>query len=99
MRTPKSIARQRLDEKLRDIPQNLLAKPPKGWIAAVRDALGMSVRDLGRRMGTSGQRAARLEHDELSGVIQLSSLERAAFAMNCHVVYALIPNEPLEEMV
>ena len=50
-------------------------------------------------MGTSGQRAARLEHDELRGVIQLSSLERAAVAMNCHVVYALIPNEPLEEIV
>ena len=50
-------------------------------------------------MGTSGQRASKLEHDELSGVIQLSSLERAAAAMNCRLVYALIPNEPLEEMV
>jgi len=59
----------------------------------------MSVRDLGRRMGTSGQRASKLEHDELSGGIQLSSLERAAEAMNCRLVYVLIPNEPLEEMV
>ena len=99
MRTPQSIARQRLDERLRDIPRELLAVPPQGWIAVVRDALGMSVRDLGHRMGTSGQRVARLEHDEVRGVIQLSSLERAAAAMNCHVVYALIPNEPLEETV
>lgn len=99
MRSVQSIARQRLSHKLRDIPEELVAKPPQGWIAAIRDALGMSVRDLGRRMGTSGQRASKLEHDELSGVIQLSSLERAAVAMNCRLVYALIPNESLEEMV
>jgi predicted DNA-binding mobile mystery protein A len=99
MRSAQSIARQRLDEKLRGIPEGLVAKPSQGWIAAIRDALGMSVRDLGRRMGTSGQLASRLEHDELSGVIQLSSLERAAAAMNCRLIYALIPNEPLEQMV
>src|SRR5581483_6099930 len=99
MRTAKSIARQRLDQRLRDIPQERLVKPPKGWIAAIRDAQGMSVRDLGRRMGTSGQRASRLEHDELSGGIQLSSLERAAAAMNCRLVYALVPNDSLEVMV
>src|SRR5712692_9030777 len=99
MRSAQSIARQRLDQRLGDIPEGLLAKPAQGWIAAIRDALGMSVRDLGRRMGTSGQRASKLEHDELSGGIQLSSLERAAAVMNCRLVYALIPNEPLEEMV
>ena len=59
----------------------------------------MSVRDLGRGMGTSGQRASKLEHDELTGAIKLSSLERAAAAMNCQLVYALIPNESLEAMV
>ena len=99
MRRAQSIARQRLDQRLGDVPEALLAKPAQGWIAAIRDALGMSVRDLGRRMGTSGQRASKLEHDELSGGIQLSSLERAAEAMNCRLVYVLIPNEPLEEMV
>lgn len=99
LRSPQSIARLRIGEKLGRVPVESLAPPPKGWVAAIRDALGMSVRDLGRGMGTSGQRASKLEHDELTGAIQLSTLERAAAAMNCRLVYALIPNEPLEAMV
>ncbi len=99
MKSTQTIARLRLDQKMGIVPPELAARPPKGWIVAIRDALGMSVRDLGSRMGTSGQRASRLEHDELSGAIQLSSLERAATAMNCRLVYLLVPNEPLEDMV
>ncbi len=99
MRTQRSVARARLDEKLAGFPQALLEAPQAGWVATIRDALGMSVRELGRRMGTSGQRASKLELDESSGVIQVSSLRRAAEAMNCRLVYVLIPNEPLEAMV
>lgn len=99
MKSPQSIARLRLDAKLGGIPLEPLATPPKGWIAAIRGALGMSVRDLGRGMGASGQRASKLEHDELTGAIQLSTLERAAAAMNCRLVYALIPNGSLEALV
>lgn len=51
-------------------------------------------------MGLSGQRVSRLEHDELSGRIQISSLEKAAAALNCRVVYVLLPLEgTLEETV
>jgi len=99
MPTPETTARRRLDERLQELPSDLTALPPRGWIAAIRGALGMSVRDLGGRMGTTGQRASKLEHDEISGRIQLSSLRRAAEAMNCRLVYAFVPNEPLEEMV
>lgn len=94
-----TTARRRLDRKLRTFPDELAVLPPQGWIVAIRHALGMSVRDLGRRMGTSGQRASKLERDELSGGIHLASLQRAAEAMNCRLVYAFVPNEPLEDMV
>ena len=99
MKNMQTTARRRLDEKLRDLPQELTVLPAQGWIAAIRNALGMSVRDLGGRMGTTGKRASKLEHDEISGHIQLSSLRRAAEAMNCRLVYAFVPNEPLEDMV
>ncbi len=51
----------------------------------------MSVREMADRMGISGQRVSRLEHDELSGRIQISTLEKAAAALNCRVVYVLLP--------
>lgn len=94
-----TAARRRLDEHLRRLPEELTALPPQGWIATIRHALGMSVRDLGARMGTSGQRASKLEHEEASGHIQVSSLRRAAEAMNCRLVYVFVPKEPLDEMV
>lgn len=94
-----ALARRRLDDRVAAFPRNLAVMPPRGWIAAVRQALGMSVRELGERMGVSGQRASRLEHDEMSGRIQVASLERAAEAMNCRLVYLFVPNESFEETV
>jgi predicted DNA-binding mobile mystery protein A len=37
-----------------------------------------------------------MEKAEARGAIQLSSLKRAGEAMNCTLVYALVPNETLE---
>ena len=40
-----------------------------------------------------------LERREADGAITLESLERAADALGCDLVYALIPRRPLEEML
>ena len=53
MKSQREIARHRLDERLARVPE--LARPNKGWIRALRDALGMSSADLARRMGVSQQ--------------------------------------------
>jgi len=94
----RSIARRNLDERVAGLPTALRSRPPRGWIAAVRQALGMSVRDLGERMGVSAQQASRMEHAEPHGRIQLSSLERAAEAMDCRLVYLFVPNGSFEEI-
>ena len=94
-----TTARRQLDRRLAALRDELTTAPPQGWIVAVRTALGMSVRELGQRMGVSGQRASKLERDEIGGGIRLDSLQRAAEAMNCRLVYAFVPNEPLEAMV
>lgn len=73
--------------------------PPKGWIRAVRDALGMSAVQLGRRMGVKPQTIADIERSETHGTIQLKTLRRVAEALDCTLVYALVPNRPLESMV
>jgi len=89
-------ARARLDERLGTLkPIGRYAVPHKGWIRALRDALGMSGRQLGKRMGITAQSVAELERSEALGTIRLQTLRRAAEALDCTLVYALIPNTSL----
>ncbi|MFA5040906.1 MAG: mobile mystery protein A [Bdellovibrionales bacterium] len=75
------------------------SRPPKGWVRAIRDALGMTARQLADRIGVDQPRITEIEKAEVSGSITLRSLERAAEAMGCRVVYALVPERSLSEMV
>ncbi len=77
---------------LRDMPP-----PRKGWIRAIRDALGMSGRQLGERMGVSKMWAGDIERLEVTGATTLKTLRRAAEAMECDLVYALVPKNSLKE--
>jgi predicted DNA-binding mobile mystery protein A len=93
-------ARERLDSKLASIkPIERFAMPPKGWVRAIRDAIGMTGSQLARRLGMTAQGIVSLERSEASGKIQLSTLRRAAEAMDCILVYALVPKTSLTEMV
>ncbi|MBB3237030.1 mobile mystery protein A [Phyllobacterium endophyticum] len=93
-------ARKRLDERLRVLqPAEGFRAPPKGWVRALRDALGMTGAQLGARMGIRPQTVEAIEKSEASGTIQLSTLRRAAEALDCTLVYALVPNASLETAV
>jgi len=93
------IARQRLDERLQNISPREVPRPHRGWIRAVREALGMSTTELGRRMNISQQSVVDLERSEGRSTIQLDTLERAAAAMECELVYAIVPRTSLEQIV
>jgi len=100
MRQNTSLVRRHLEAKLARLrPTAPLMRPAAGWIRAVRQSLGMSTAQLGARMGVSQPRVTMLEHGEAAGSITLKTLQRAAEALNCTLVYALVPNEPLEQMV
>jgi predicted DNA-binding mobile mystery protein A len=101
-----SIGRRHLDNRLASANDpmgqsivNRLARPQKGWIKAIREAIGMSSAQLASRIGIAQQVLYKIESSEAAGTIKLETLERVAAALNCRLVYALIPNEPLEEMV
>lgn len=72
--------------------------PRGGWVRAIREALGMSAQQLGTRVRVKRQTIENLERSEANGKISLDSLNRAAKALGCRVVYALVPEKPLEEM-
>lgn len=99
MRSTNLTARRRLDERLAGLDERIGPRPPHGWLRAVRDALGMSTSEMASRMGVSQSRVSQVERAELDGSIRLSTLERAAQALNCQLRYVLTPNEPLDAMV
>jgi predicted DNA-binding mobile mystery protein A len=74
-----------------------VARPPKGWLRAIRDALGMTTKQFARRLGVSQPRVVALEKGEIDDTLTLASLRRAAEALDCTLVYALVPNRPLVE--
>lgn len=94
-------ARRRLDERLSALkPENRFTPPPKGWIRAIREALGMTGAQFGLRVGgIRPQSIADIEKSEAMGSIQLKTLQRAAEALDCTLVYALVPRTTLEDAV
>ncbi len=92
-------ARRALDQRLQHVDMEAMAPPRGGWVKSVRLALDMSSADLGSRMGVSRQAIAALEASERARTVRLESLERAAAAMDCRLVYALVPNTTLQGTV
>ncbi len=92
-------ALQQIDAVLTPLRDLAVERPARGWIAAVRTALGMSTYQLARRIGISQPTLAKLEQREATGSITLESLRKSADALECDVFYAIIPRRPLLEMV
>lgn len=93
-------ARRHLDARL--IPLSSLTtepRPHRGWIRAIRDALGMSSTELAKRMGVRQQVVNQFERNEVNGSIKLDTLRRVADNLDCELVYFLIPRQSLTEAV
>ena len=102
MKTPRlaAQARARLDERFKAMgPSSSYAQPVRGWVKAIREALGMSTAQLAKRAGVRQPSIVALEQSEAKGSIELATLRRIAEALDCKLVYALVPNKPLEQTV
>ena len=96
----RDMARRQLDKRLNKIrDSDAFIRPPPGWIKAIREALGMPTAQLARRIGVSQPRVVVIERAEKEGSLTLSSLERAASALECRFVYALIPRDSLNHLI
>jgi predicted DNA-binding mobile mystery protein A len=90
-------SRLQLDERFRELgPPKRYTLPVRGWIKALREALGMSTAQLAKRLGIRQPSLVALEQSEAKGTIELATLRRVAEALDCTLVYALLPNKPLE---
>lgn len=94
-------ARKALQIKLEPLGrlQPKLRPPKEGWVAAIRQALGMTTTQLAERLNIAQPSVIELEKSEAAGRIGLETLRRAAEALDCTLVYALVPNRDLERVV
>jgi predicted DNA-binding mobile mystery protein A len=93
-------SRARLDPRLAQFgPAEQYRAPSRGWIRAIREALGMSTAQLAKRLGVRQPSVVDLERSEEKGTIAVATLRRAAEALDCTLAYVLIPNQPLETTV
>jgi len=91
------LRRRQLDGSL--LPYRELPKLPRGYIREIRDALEMSSYQLAARIGITQSSVIEMEENERTGKISLKTLERAAAALGCRLIYGLVPNDSLEEQV
>ena len=79
-----------LDRGLNDI-RKLPPRPTGGWIASIREALDLSLQQIGQHVHASRQAVQQLERAEADDRITLGALRRVAEALGCELVYALVP--------
>jgi predicted DNA-binding mobile mystery protein A len=71
--------------------RNLPPRPAGGWLVAVREALGLSLAQIGRRLRVPRQNIQKFERGEATDRVTLGTLRRVADAMGCDLVYVLVP--------
>jgi predicted DNA-binding mobile mystery protein A len=105
---PQSIGSKRLANlRLRQLDKQLdslrrlaaVRRPDGGWIRTIRTALGMPLTYVAGRLGHIRQAVQQLEQREAEDRITLGALRGVADALDCDLVYALVPRRPLAQML
>jgi predicted DNA-binding mobile mystery protein A len=95
----RSLPLRQLDTSLgpwRSLPGS---RPSGGWLRAIRQALGITTRQLALSVGVTQSAVVDTERTEARGDITLNTLQRYAAALDCELRYVLVPKRPLQEMV
>ena len=99
MSTPQSAAAELLDRQLPALQaaaKALRSRPSKGWIAAIRTALGMTSTALAKRLEVSHSTMLEYEKGEVRGSVTLQTLGRVADALGAELIVALVPRKSVE---
>jgi len=92
---------QQLNEKIDHLTglQHVIV-PPIGWIKAIRNGIGMSMEQLGKKLSITKQGVMDIEKREKEGAITIKSMQEIAKAMDMKLVYGFVPNAgSLEQMI
>ena len=79
---------------------NDLILPPAGWVFTIRQALGLSMRQLGNKMGITPQSVKEIEEREKKATISLRVLKQFAKALDLKLIYGFVPkNGTLKDII
>ena len=74
--------------------------PPSGWVYSIRQALGMSMRQLGSKMGITPQSVKEIEEREKNGTVTLKVLRQFGQALDLKLIYGFVPSDgSLEKII
>ena len=92
---------QQLNEKMDQLTglQHVIV-PPIGWIKAIRNGIGMSMEQLGKKLSITKQAVMDIEKREKEGAITIKSMQEIGKAMDTQFVYGFVPKAgSLEQMI
>ena len=96
----KQLTRKQLDQRFAPLQSSNLREVPRGgWAKTIRRALGMTSQALGSRIGIGQSAVSQLEASEEAETITLASLRKLAQGLQCQLVYAMVPESTLDEIV
>lgn len=100
MKKLKNLDLEHIEQRLNSLKnQDLVARPPRGWIKFIREALNMSSKALAKRVGISPNTMSETEKAEIEEAITLRKLKRVADSLNCDLVYYFLPRKPIHKML
>ena len=84
---------QQLNEKMDQLNgmQHVIV-PPIGWIKAIRNGIGMSMEQLGKKLSITKQGVMDIEKREKEGAITIKSMQEIAKALDMQFVYGFVPD-------
>jgi predicted DNA-binding mobile mystery protein A len=66
-------------------------RPPGGWLRTTRQSLKLTLPELAKKLGITKSTLIGFELREAADSITLATLRRVAEAMDCKLVYAIVP--------
>ncbi len=79
-------------------PLRSVARPRKGWLKVIREALGMTGEQVAERLEVTKSMVSKYERAELDETITLATLRRVASALDAELMYAVLPRKSIEEL-
>jgi len=91
---------QQLEDNFKPLRRLRTTPPVGGWLRAIREAMGMTNVQLAARLGRKApQTVEDIQKSEAAGTARLDSLRELAEAMGCRLVYAIVPDKPIMDVL